>query len=103
MPGVLTTVVLSVGLLVLRGLWIRAVPLTGLFESLIVLTVIGVVVAGMTRHKFASTDRPASGGCGACFVERPRRTASAPRDAPRHRNEPRNHNRLTIATHVSWR
>ncbi len=37
---VLATVVLSVGLLVLRGLSIRAVPLTGLFESLIVLTVI---------------------------------------------------------------
>jgi ABC-type uncharacterized transport system permease subunit len=37
---VLATVVLSVGLLALRGLSIRAVPLTGVFESLIVLAII---------------------------------------------------------------
>ncbi len=37
---ILATVVLSVGLLVLRGLSIRAVPLTGLFESLIVLAIV---------------------------------------------------------------
>ncbi len=37
---VLAAVVLGAGLLVLRGLSIRAVPLTGLFESLIVLAVV---------------------------------------------------------------
>ena len=39
-PLVLATVVLGVGLLALRGIAIRAVPLTGLFESLVALAVV---------------------------------------------------------------
>ncbi len=49
---VLATVVLSAGLLVLRGLSIRAIPLTGLFESLIVLTVIFGVLYLSLRSAF---------------------------------------------------
>lgn len=45
---VLAAVVLSLGLLGLRGISIRAVPLTGLFESLIVLAmIVGVLYLGL--------------------------------------------------------
>lgn len=69
--------------------------------GLLLLAVIGVTVAGATRHKFSGTDRPASGGGDARFIERLRRTVPAAVDAPRNHDEFRNRNRLMIIAHLS--
>jgi hypothetical protein len=71
--------------------------------GLLLLAVIGVTVAGATRHQFSSTDRPAAGGCDARFVEGLRRTSPALLDVPRNRNELRHRNRLTIIAPMSLR